>query len=61
MDIDKIKVKLHDLFCEEASIVLYESDKDIIASADIIDTLKIGRIVFLNIKICPRNFVTNLS
>ena len=50
MDIDKIKVKLHDLFCEEASIVLYESDKDIIASADIIDTLKIGRIVFFEYK-----------
>lgn len=50
MDIDKIKVKLHDLFCEEASIVLYESDKDNIASADIIDTLKIGRIVFFEYK-----------
>ena len=50
MDIDKIKVKLHDLFCEEASIVLYESDKDNIASADIIDTLNIGRIVFFEYK-----------
>ena len=46
MDIDKIKVKLHDLFCEEASIVLYESDKDTIASAEIIEALKVGRIVF---------------
>ena len=50
MDIDKIKVKLHDLFCEEASIVLYESDKDNIASAGIIDELKIGRIVFFEYK-----------
>lgn len=50
MDIDKIKVKLHDLFCEEASIVLYESDKDNIASAGIIDELKVGRIVFFEYK-----------
>ncbi len=50
MDTDKIKVKLHDLFCEEASIVLYESDKDNIASAEIIEELKVGRIVFFEYK-----------
>ena len=50
MDTDKIKVKLHDLFCEEASIVLYESDKDNIASAEIIEVLKVGRIVFFEYK-----------
>lgn len=58
MDIDKIKAKLHDLFCEEAAIVLYESDRDNAASAEIIGELKIGRIVFSNIKICLPNFVT---
>ncbi len=46
MDIDKIKVKLHDLFCEEAAIVLYESDKDNAATAELIGILKVGRIVF---------------
>ncbi len=46
MDIDKIKVKLHDLFCEEAAIVLYESDKDNAATAELVEILKIGRIVF---------------
>ena len=50
MDIDKIKVKLHDLFCEEASIVLYESDKDSAATAELIQILKIGRIVFFEYK-----------
>ena len=50
MDADKIKVKLHDLFCEEASIVLYESDKDSQATAELIEILKIGRIVFFEYK-----------
>lgn len=50
MDIDKVKVKLHDLFCEEASIVLYESDKDSVATAELIQILKIGRIVFFEYK-----------
>ena len=50
MDIDKVKVKLHDLFCEEASIVLYESDKDSVATAELIEILKIGRIVFFEYK-----------
>ena len=50
MDIDNIKVKLHDLFCEEAAIVLYESDRDNAASAEIIGELKIGRIVFFEYK-----------
>ncbi len=46
METDIIKAKLYDYFCKEAGIVVYNSDRDSEYSREIIEILKVGRIVF---------------
>ena len=46
METDNIKAKLYDFFCDEAGVVVYNSDRDSEYSREIVQILHIGRIVF---------------
>ena len=44
-NIDLIKSKLYDFFCNEAGVVIYKSDRDDEYSRELNKLLKIGRVV----------------